>query len=146
MTTQSDIKTKEQIDAVHKSAIEEKMARLAAEIENFEHQDNFVRLDFKTGTDINKITKTLESLGITNIINKYTNGIVKSEIRPVFILDYQYSEQKKILDNLEHEFIRMSALQELLYHGGFKLSRAEQAYFDEAATRAAAAIMASKTK
>lgn len=146
MTTQSDIKAQEQIEIIRQSGIEERTAKLAAGIKDFEHQDNFVRLEFKAGTDINKITQILESLGVTDIINKYTNGVTKSETSPVFILNYQYSQQKKTLDNLEHEFVRMSALQKLFNYGGFKLSHAEQEYFDEQSARAAAAKMASKTK
>ncbi len=122
------------------------MTNLAAKITNFEHEANFVRIDFQNGTDLNKTAEDLQALGITDIVNKYTNGIVKSEIKPVFILKYQYSPQKRLIDNLEHKFVRMSALQKLWNYGGLSLDKDEQAYFDEITARAAAAKMAGKSK
>lgn len=122
------------------------MTNLAAKITNFEHEANFVRIDFQAGTDLNEIAEDLQALGIKDIVNKYTNGIVKSEIRPVFILNYQYSPQKKLIDNLETKFIRMSALQKLWHHGGLSLDKDEQAYFDKLVACAAAAKVKGNTK
>ena len=63
-----------------------------------------------------------------------------------FILDYQYSKQKKAISDLHDKFIRMAALNNLLAYGGFELTKAEQQYFSEQAARMAAVKMAGKTK
>lgn len=125
---------------------EETITYLAAHIKHMEFEGNFVRFDFDTSVSIDEADKNLKSAGITEIVSKYSNGISKSEISPVFILKYQYSPQKKIIDNLEHRFVRMSALKTLLNYGGLQLTADEKAYFDKETAKAAALKMAGKTK
>ena len=108
----------------------EQMTVLAASLVDIKHDANFVKLEFDTRLTPKQILDTLKAVGITDIRNHYENMSGFAMTRYILELDYQYSPQKKIIDNLEHQFVRMSALKKLFVNGGLKLSRFEKQYFN----------------
>lgn len=106
------------------------MTVLAASIIEMKHNANFIELEFDTRLTPKQILDTLKNAGITDIVNHYGNMAGDAITQYVLVLNYQYSSQKNAIDELEHQFIRMSALKKLFFNGGIKLSQFEQQYFN----------------
>ena len=125
----------------------EQLIEIASHIKTFEYEGNYAKLYFDTnfGTD-EVIQKQLNEIGIKEILHKHTDMTGAIASGHSFILDYQNSTQKKTIDVLHHNFVRMSALKQLFANGGIKLSNEEQSYFDKEAARLASIKAASKVK
>ena len=106
-----------------------KLTEFADKIDHFEDSANFKKIYFKRPKDVKTLKESLTELGITDVIREWKNGVLNSDIEYVFEVNYQYSPQKKAIDDLEHRHSRLQAWRELRGNGGTQMSDAEKEFF-----------------
>ena len=106
------------------------LTEFASKIDRFENDyGNYMRIHFKRPKDITALKKSLTELGITDVRKEWENGVLDSDIEHVFEVNYQYSPQRKVIDDLKRRHTRLRAWRELRGSGGTQMSDAEQEFF-----------------
>ena len=109
---------------------EEQIVAFCYQIDRFEDTSNFMRIYFKKPKDIESLKKTFADLGITDIINTKTISVTGSRIDEyMFEVNWRYSPQKKIIDDLETRHKRIKAWSVLRGFGGIQMTEAEKKFF-----------------
>lgn len=109
---------------------EEQITALVSKIDGFEASGNFMRIYFKDPKDVDGLKKSFEDLGITDIINAKTIGATGYHIDKYMLeVNWIYSPQKKIIDDLEFRHKRMKAWSVLRGWGGAQMTEAEKKFF-----------------
>ena len=106
-----------------------KLTEFASKIDHFEDDANFKKIYFKRPKDITALKESLTELGITDVMSEQKNGISPSDIEYVFEVNYRYSDQRKIIDDLERRHTRLKAWNTLRGNGGAQMSDTEQKFF-----------------
>ena len=107
-----------------------KLTEFANKIDRFENDyGNYMRIYFKRPKDIKALKKSLTELGITDVRKEWENGVLDSDIEHVFEVNYQYSPQRKVIDDLKRRHTRLRAWRALRGSGGTQMSDAEQEFF-----------------
>ena len=118
---------------------EDQIIELSSQIDRFEDQANFMRIYFKNPKDVESLKKSLVDLGITDIIKAGTTRAIATSIEEYMIeVNWQYSAQKKIIDDLRHKHTRIKAWSILRGWGGTQMTDAEQKFFSAEDARIAA--------
>jgi len=109
---------------------EQQITELVSQIHKFEESGNFMRIYFEHPKDVEALKKSFSDLGITEIIKVKPTKMSGSELQEyMFELGYRYSDQKKVIDDLERKHDRIKALTELWFKGGLQMTEAEKAFF-----------------
>lgn len=109
---------------------EEQITALSSKIDRFEDHANFMRIYFKNPQDVDGLKKSFVDLGITDIINAKTTSATGYDIDEYMLeVNWRYSPQKKIIDDLEFRHKRMKAWSVLRGWGGVQMTEAEKSFF-----------------
>lgn len=108
---------------------EEQITALSSKIDRFEDASNFMRIYFKNPQDVDGIKKSFEDLGITDIIDTTTSATGYHIDEYMLEVNWRYSPQKKIIDDLEFRHKRMKAWSVLRGWGGVQMTEAEKKFF-----------------
>lgn len=118
---------------------EDQIIELSSQIDRFEDDANFMRIYFKYPKDVESLKKSLVDLGITDIIKAGTIRATATSIEEYMIeVNWQYSAQKKIIDDLRYKHTRIKAWSILRGWGGTQMTDAEQKFFSAKDARIAA--------
>lgn len=118
---------------------EDQIIELSSQIDRFEDHANLMRIYFKNPTDVDYLKKSFADLGITDITKAQTVSATATEITEYLIeVNYQYSAQKRIIDDLRHRHTRIKAWSILRGWGGTQMTDAEQKFFSAKDARIAA--------
>lgn len=118
---------------------EEQIIELSSQIDRFEDHANFMRIYFKNPKDVESLKKSLVDLGIKDIIKAGTVRATATSIEEYMIeVNWRYSAQKKIIDDLEYKHTRIKAWSILRGWGGTQMTDAEQKFFSAKDARIAA--------
>ncbi len=125
---------------------EEQITALSSKIDRFEAPANFMHIYFKNPQDVDGLKKSLVDLGITDIKDARTTSATGYHIDEyMFVVDWRYSPQKEIIDDLEFRHKRMKAWSILRGWGGAQMTEAEKKFFaNEDAKIAALKLQQSK--
>ena len=109
---------------------EDQIITLSNQIDRFEDDSNFMRIYFKNPKDVESLKKSFADLGITDIVNAKAVNVTGHEIKEyMFEVNWRYSPQKKIIDDLETRHKRMKAWSILRGWGGVQMTEAEKKFF-----------------
>lgn len=101
-----------------------KLTEFANKIDRFENgYGNYKKIHFNQ-KDITSLKETLTELGVTDIIKEWIGEKGYS-----VEVNYQYSPQRKVVDDLERRYNRLGAWHELRNNGGTQMSDAEKEFF-----------------
>ena len=118
---------------------EDQIIELSSQIDRFEDHANFMRIYFKDPKDVESLKKSLADLGITDIVNAKTISATGYHIDEYMIeVNWQYTAQKKIIDDLRYKHTRIKAWSILRGWGGTQMTDAEQKFFSAEDARIAA--------
>lgn len=118
---------------------EEQITALSSKIDRFEDHANFMRIYFKNPQDVDGLKKSFVDLGITDIMNAKTTSATGYHIDEYMLeVNWRYSPQKKIIDDLEFRHKRMKAWSVLRGWGGVQMTEAEKKFFANQDARIAA--------
>ena len=109
---------------------EDQITTLSDQIDRFEDASNFMRIYFKNPEDVESLKKSFADLGITDIVNAKAVDVTGQGIKEyMFEVNWRYSPQKKIIDDLETRHKRMKAWSILRGWGGAQMTEAEKKFF-----------------
>jgi len=109
---------------------EEQITALSYKIDRFEDNHNFMRIYFKNPQDVDGLKKSFVDLGITDIVKAKTISATGTQIDEYMLeVNWRYSPQKKIIDDLETRHKRMKAWSVLRGWGGVQMTEAEKKFF-----------------
>ena len=109
---------------------EKEITQLASQIDRFDTKGNFKGIYFRYPKNIDKLKESLMNLGITDIIRARTTKATGTTLEEyMFEVNYQYSGQRKVIDDLERRCQRIKAWSLLRNLGGATMSTAEQDFF-----------------
>ena len=109
---------------------EEQITALSSKIDRFEDHANFMRIYFKNPEDVESLKKSFADLGITDIQNAKTTSATGYHIDEYMLeVNWRYSPQKKIIDDLDFRHKRMKAWSVLRGWGGVQMTEAEKKFF-----------------
>ena len=118
---------------------EDQIIELSSQIDRFEDHANLMRIYFKDPKDVESLKKSLVDLGIKDIIKAGTIRATATSIEEYMIeVNWQYSAQKKIIDDFRYKHTRIKAWSVLRGWGGTQMTDAEQKFFSAKDARIAA--------
>ena len=127
---------------------DQQITELAAQIDHFDYNHgNYVRVYFKSPKNVDDLKQSLMKMGITDIIQAKSSIVSGGRVEEyMFELNYRYSKQKGIIDDLEQKQVRIKAWSILRGWGGIQMNAAEKAYFAKKDTELAAAKLKGRGK
>ena len=109
---------------------EEQITELSSQIDRFESHGNFMSIYFKSPKDVESLKKAFADLGIQDIVKAKAVSVTGTEIQEYMIeVNYNYSTQKKIIDDLIRSHNRIKAWSVLRGYGGVQMTEAEKKFF-----------------
>lgn len=120
---------------------------LANQIDRFETRGNYKAIYFKKPKEVESFKKMFADCGIIDIIQAKATMMSGHQVEEYMVeVNYRYSDQKNIVDDLEYAHKRMKAWSILRGWGGTQMTNAEKEFFAKQDINIAAMKMHSMSK
>ncbi|MCQ2581594.1 MAG: hypothetical protein MJ170_01275 [Alphaproteobacteria bacterium] len=127
--------------------VQNQILELANQIDRFEIHGNYEVIYFKNPKDVEGLKKMFADCGITDVVQAKATIMSGLNVDEYMVeVNYRSSEQKNIVDDLEHAHKRMKAWSILRGWGGTQMTNAEKDFFAKQDMNVAARKMQSMSR